>query len=132
VKYTIPASPLTPLKPKPDLKTKRVVNLAEDDPSSDSGSDDLNGNDLASAANPDNTFENVTRLTRDLLYILEIVDAVATGDFGRVEDILPDIACVFKGAGSNNYSAEILHFIFNVKQVWTPEFAYAITCFFFF
>ena len=132
VKYTIPASPLTPLKPKPDLKTKRVLNLVEDDPSSDSGSDDLNGNDSASTANPDNTFENVTRLTRDLLYVLEIVDAVATGDFGRVEDILPDIACVFKGAGSNNYSAEVLHFIFNVKQVWTPEFAYAITCFFFF
>ena len=131
VKYTIPASPLTPLKLKPDLKTKRVVNLAEDGPSSDSGSDDLNRNDSASTANPDNTFENVTRLTRDLLYVLEIVDAIATGDFGRVEDILPDIACVFKGAGSNNYSAEVLHFIFNVKQVWTPEFAYAVTFFFF-
>ncbi|KAF8150859.1 hypothetical protein B0H34DRAFT_776371, partial [Crassisporium funariophilum] len=47
----------------------------------------------------------------------------ASGDFGRIEDILPDIACIFRGAGLNNYSTEILHLIFNIKEVWTPEFA---------
>ena len=26
-------------------------------------------------------------------------------------------------AGSNNYSTEILHLLFNIKEVWTPEFA---------
>ena len=32
---------------------------------------------------------------RDLLYIAELVNAIASGDFGRVEDILPTLACMF-------------------------------------
>jgi hypothetical protein len=71
----------------------------------------------------DIVYENIILLTRDLLYIAELVHAVSTGDFGQVEDILPTIACMFKGSGSNNYSMEILHFLFNIKEVWTPEFA---------
>jgi hypothetical protein len=71
----------------------------------------------------DAVHENVVRLTRDLLYVAELIDAISSGDFGRIEDILPDLACMFRGAGSNNYSTEILHFLFNVKEVWTPEFA---------
>lgn len=67
--------------------------------------------------------ENVVRLTRDLLYVTELIDAISSGDFGRIEDILPDLACMFRGAGSNNYSTEILHFLFNIKEIWTPEFA---------
>ncbi|KAH9173375.1 hypothetical protein EDB89DRAFT_1850276 [Lactarius sanguifluus] len=67
---------------------------------------------------------NVTLLTRDLLLVVELVDAIATGDFGRIEDILPNLACMFRGSGSNNYSMEILHLIFNIKEVWTPTFAY--------
>ncbi|KAH9030516.1 hypothetical protein EDB85DRAFT_1866449 [Lactarius pseudohatsudake] len=67
---------------------------------------------------------NIALLTRDLLLIAELVDAIATGDFGRVEDILPTLACMFRGSGSNNYSMEILHLIFNIKEVWTPAFAY--------
>jgi len=51
------------------------------------------------------------------------VEATADGNFGRIEDILPDLACVFSGAGSNKYSTEILHWIYNVKNVWTPKFA---------
>jgi hypothetical protein len=70
----------------------------------------------------DPIYENTILLTRDLLYVVELVDAIQTGDFGRVEDILPALACLFRGAGSNNYSTEILHFIFNVNKVWTPEF----------
>ncbi|KAH9006039.1 hypothetical protein EDB84DRAFT_1246116, partial [Lactarius hengduanensis] len=54
---------------------------------------------------------NVTLLTRDLLIVMELVDAIATGDFGRIEDILPTLACMFRGSGSNNYSMEILHLI---------------------
>ncbi|KAH8979660.1 hypothetical protein EDB86DRAFT_2752507, partial [Lactarius hatsudake] len=65
---------------------------------------------------------NTALLTRDLLYASELVDAIATGDFGRVEDILPAIACMFRGSGSNNYSTEILHLLFNIKEVWTPVF----------
>ncbi|KAG5650028.1 hypothetical protein H0H81_001033 [Sphagnurus paluster] len=60
---------------------------------------------------------------RVLLYVTELVQAVSNGDFGRIEDILPDLACMFQGGGSNNYSSEILHFLFNLKEVWTPEFA---------
>jgi hypothetical protein len=67
---------------------------------------------------------NTALLTCDLLYVMELVDAIAYGDFGRVEDILPNIACMFRGSGSNNYSMEILHLIFNIKEVWTPTFAY--------
>jgi hypothetical protein len=67
---------------------------------------------------------NVALLTRDLLYVAELVDAISTGDFGQVEDILPALACMFRGSGSNNYSMEILHFLFNIKEVWTPAFAY--------
>ena len=35
----------------------------------------------------DVTCNNTLLLTRDLLYVVELVDAIAMGDFGRVEDI---------------------------------------------
>lgn len=81
---------------------------------------------------PEDPVEFNTRiLTRDLLYVAELVSAIAIGDFGRIEDILPDIACMFRGAGCNNYATEILHFLFNLKEVWTPEFACVVfLCFF--
>ncbi|KAH9012620.1 hypothetical protein EDB83DRAFT_2168703, partial [Lactarius deliciosus] len=66
---------------------------------------------------------NVALLTRNLLLVVELVDAIATGDFGRIEDILPTLTCMFRGSGSNNYLMEILHLIFNIKEVWTPAFA---------
>jgi hypothetical protein len=62
----------------------------------------------------------------DLLYVAKLVDAMATGDFGRIKDILLSLTCMFQGTGSNNYSMEILHLISNVKKVWTPAFAYVI------
>jgi hypothetical protein len=77
---------------------------------------------LATGPKRDNVYCNVILLTRDLLYVLELVNAIPAGDFGRIEDILPDLACIFRGAGSNNYSTEILHLIFNLKEVWSPEF----------
>ncbi|KAF9034282.1 hypothetical protein BJ165DRAFT_1356573, partial [Panaeolus papilionaceus] len=72
---------------------------------------------------PDITFSNIILLTRDLLYLDELRSAIKDGDFGRIEDILPILACLFRGAGSNNYSMELLHLIHNLKVVWTPEFA---------
>ncbi|KAF8232784.1 hypothetical protein L208DRAFT_1270506 [Tricholoma matsutake] len=72
------------------------------------------------------THENIIQLMRDLLYVIELVCAVSDGDFGQIEDILPDLACIFHGTGSNNYATEILHLLFNIKEVWTPEFAYVI------
>ena len=76
----------------------------------------------ATGPDRDNVYCNIILLTRDILYVLELVNAIPAGDFGRIEDILPDLACIFRGAGSNNYSTEILHLIFNLKEVWSPEF----------
>ncbi|KAG0698558.1 hypothetical protein DFH29DRAFT_1081734 [Suillus ampliporus] len=79
---------------------------------------------LSTEPEPDNTaHQNLRLLTRDLLYVLELVTAISSGDWGRVEDILGSLAMIFRGAGSNNYCTEILHFLFNLKKVWTPEFA---------
>ncbi|KAH9025785.1 hypothetical protein EDB85DRAFT_1869407 [Lactarius pseudohatsudake] len=52
---------------------------------------------------------NIVLLTCDLLYVAELIDAIATGDFSQVEDILPALMCMFRGSGSNNYLVEILH-----------------------
>jgi hypothetical protein len=99
--------------------------LSESDNSSCESSDDESSSHPAPAIpKSDTTQENVVRLTRDLLYVVELVGAVSDGDFGRIEDILPDLACIFRGTGSNNYAAEILHFLFNVKEIWTPGFAF--------
>jgi hypothetical protein len=38
---------------------------------------------------------NIALLTRNLLYMAELIDAMLTGDFGRIEDILPTLACMF-------------------------------------
>ena len=55
--------------------------------------------------------------------MIELTSAISKGDFGRVEDLLPALAKSFRGAGSNNYCVEILHFITNLKHIWTPKFA---------
>ena len=75
--------------------------------------------------NPDQdpAHQNTRLLTRDLLVLAELICAISDGDIGRVEDFLPQLAMMFRGAGSNNYCTEILHFILNLKYVWTPEFA---------
>ncbi|KAF8419230.1 hypothetical protein L210DRAFT_3426290 [Boletus edulis BED1] len=66
---------------------------------------------------------NLQILTRDLLVVHELICATSDGDFGRIEDMLGYLTMIFRGAGSNNYCAEILHFIYNLKRIWTPEFA---------
>ena len=82
---------------------------------------------IDTAPNPekDRVNQNTCLLTRNLLYLAELIRAISDGDIGRIEDFLPQLAMMFRGAGSNNYCAEILHFILNLKHVWTPEFAYA-------
>ena len=61
-------------------------------------------------------------LTHDLTYVIEIIKAIAAGDIGRVEDILGSLVMMFRGAGSNNYCAEILHWLHNQKKVWGDDF----------
>ncbi|KAF6761993.1 hypothetical protein DFP72DRAFT_593287 [Ephemerocybe angulata] len=67
--------------------------------------------------------QNTLLLTRDLLYFFEIIDAVKDGDFGRIENILPVWAIMFRGGGGNNYCTETLHLIQNLKYLWPPKFA---------
>ncbi|KAJ7254794.1 hypothetical protein C8J57DRAFT_1020428, partial [Mycena rebaudengoi] len=62
--------------------------------------------------------ENTRKLVHDLLYVAEVTRAVSDGDFRRVEDILGNLAMMFRGAGSKNYCTEILHFTHNLKKVW--------------
>ncbi|KAF8237216.1 hypothetical protein L208DRAFT_1248949, partial [Tricholoma matsutake] len=62
-------------------------------------------------------------LIQDLLCIIKLVQAVKVGDIGHVKDILHDLACMFCSTGFNNYSTEILHLLFNLKEVWTLKFA---------
>ncbi|KAH9029726.1 hypothetical protein EDB84DRAFT_1271621 [Lactarius hengduanensis] len=71
----------------------------------------------------DKAHQNLRLLTRDLLYVAELVRAISDGDIGRVEDFLPQLAMMFRGSGGNNYCTEILHFLSNLKHIWTPEFA---------
>jgi hypothetical protein len=73
--------------------------------------------------NKDPVHQNSRLLLRDLLYFTEISTAISDGDFGRIEDILPDIAALFNGAGSHKYAAEVLHLLHNFKKVWSKEFA---------
>ncbi|KAK7041186.1 hypothetical protein R3P38DRAFT_2768556 [Favolaschia claudopus] len=69
----------------------------------------------------DNLRENTRRLVHDLLYVAEVTRAISDCDFGRVEDLLGNLAMIFRGAGSTNYCTEILHFIHNLKYVWKGD-----------
>ena len=81
--------------------------------------------DSQAQPNPDDDIarQNILLLTHVLLNVIEIIKAIATGDIGRVEDMLGNLAMMFRGAGSNNYSGEILHWLHNMKKVWGTEFA---------
>ncbi|KAF6744015.1 hypothetical protein DFP72DRAFT_1079199 [Ephemerocybe angulata] len=72
------------------------------------------------AAAADVVHNNIVLLIRDLMYVIELVKAVETGDWGRIEDVLPTIACMFRGAGSNNYSNEMLHVLYNIRPAIYP------------
>ncbi|KAJ7776079.1 hypothetical protein B0H14DRAFT_2353720, partial [Mycena olivaceomarginata] len=68
--------------------------------------------------------QNIRVLTRDLLVVFAVVRAISDGDIGRVEVFFPQLAMMFRGAGCNKYCTEILHFMLNLKHIWTPAFAY--------
>ncbi|KAF8153393.1 hypothetical protein B0H34DRAFT_820729 [Crassisporium funariophilum] len=114
------------------------LNLSDEPPSSTDGNDSDLGADsetgqqheqpapmapIFSRTPKDTVYNNVSLLMRDLLYAAELIREISDGDIGRIENFLPLLAMMFRGAGSNNYCAEILHFILNLKHVWTPEFA---------
>ncbi|THU75799.1 hypothetical protein K435DRAFT_880153 [Dendrothele bispora CBS 962.96] len=101
--------------PSPDTlltMAKSILNMYRPLPSNE---DNNSGVDII--------YQNTCRLLRDLLYVQELIHSISHGDFGRVEDLFPDLARIFRGAGSNNYCIEILHFLHAVQKVWTPGFA---------
>jgi hypothetical protein len=74
-----------------------------------------------STAPIDNIHVNTHRLIHDLLHVAEVTRAIADGDFGRVEDLLGNLAMIFRGAGSKNYCTEIMYFMHNLKYVWKGD-----------
>jgi hypothetical protein len=66
---------------------------------------------------------NTILMTHDFLTFYELNLAVSSGDFGWVEILLGTLTMMFAGAGSTNYTSELLHFIQNLQKVWTPELA---------
>ncbi|KAJ7938932.1 hypothetical protein B0H13DRAFT_2301138 [Mycena leptocephala] len=108
---------------------------AEEPAASDDSSESESGSEAEStshsnpppapADNPkdDVAYHNIRLLTRDLLMVTALVRVISDGDIGRVEAMLPDLAMMFRGSGCNKYCTEILHFLHNLKHVWTPEFA---------
>jgi hypothetical protein len=104
---------------------KHTVPMKEADPPDEDSDDETIDDNAQVPPNPSNDIlrQNLILLTHDLLYVIELIRAISDGDWGRIEDILGNLAMMFRGAGSNNYCAEILHFIHNLKKVWTPDFA---------
>ncbi|KAJ7888781.1 hypothetical protein B0H13DRAFT_1468034, partial [Mycena leptocephala] len=108
---------------------------AEEPAASDDSSESESGSEAEStshsnpppapADNPkdDVAYHNIRLLTRDLLMVTALVRAISDEDIGRVEAMLPHLAMMFRGSGCNKYCTEILHFLHNLKHVWTPEFA---------
>jgi len=68
----------------------------------------------------DPVLRNLVLLTRDLLTFYDLGLAISSGDFGRVEILLGVLTMMFTGAGCKNYTSEFLHFVQNLKKVWTP------------
>jgi hypothetical protein len=99
------------------------VDLEDDDTSSETSSTAGADPEVELNANEDIAHRNLKILTHDLLYVIKVVLAASCSNWGRIEDILGSLTMMFCGAGSNNYCAEMLHFIHNLKKVWTLEFA---------
>ncbi|KAJ7467913.1 hypothetical protein FB451DRAFT_1039789 [Mycena latifolia] len=77
--------------------------------------------DRSPKAKNDNARQNTRRLIHDLLHVAEVTRAISAADFGRVEDLLGNLAMIFRGAGSKNYCTEILYFKHNLNYVWKGD-----------
>ncbi|KAJ7777577.1 hypothetical protein DFH07DRAFT_1056413 [Mycena maculata] len=95
-----------------DLRTKAAAILYNH------GTPTRNPLNPSDTSDSDTVRENTRRLIHDLMYVCEVSRAISDGDFGRVENILTTLGMMFRGAGSKNYSTEIMHFTHNMKKVW--------------
>lgn len=125
--YATPMEECGKSKESPDKIHDDTGNSSESDESERESTPELSNSTSAQSCHDpqaDHAHQNIRLLTRDLLYVAELLRAVSDGDYGRIEDILGNMAMMFRGAGSNNYCTELLHFIFNLKLVWGDKFAY--------
>ncbi|KAF8264320.1 hypothetical protein EI94DRAFT_1593629 [Lactarius quietus] len=95
---------VTEANPSPnDLLTcvyQIILKYASPDPTCNDVNPKAHPKDLASRVEPKKppvnvVHNNIISLTRDLLCVVELIDAMATGDFRQIEDILPALACMF-------------------------------------
>jgi hypothetical protein len=135
--YATPMDEIPP--PFPPLKTTVPENISDSDTdlncadrqspspelSPEPSGDGSESSETPNSCDPqdDCAHRNIHILIRDLLYVAELVRAISDGDWGRIEDILGQLTMMFRGAGSNNYSTELLHFLHNLKMVWGEDFA---------
>ena len=75
----------------------------------------------------DEAQQNTIMLDWDFLMFFKLSSAISSGDFGHVEILMGTITMMFAGAGCKNYTTELLHFIQNLKHVWTAEFVYVLS-----
>ncbi len=121
-----------------EFGTPMEPTIIEDNDSSDKDNDNnqpgqdnialATTSDFRAPNNPDDdpAHQNVRLLVWDLLYACELSLAISIRDVGQIEDILADSAAIFRGCGSNKYVMEIVHLLFNLKQVWPTEFVFVI------
>ncbi|KAJ7626969.1 hypothetical protein FB45DRAFT_749875 [Roridomyces roridus] len=120
VDYATPAPPPHP-KFHPKRKKASAASDTESNPPTDAEDEPLPLEEEQEME--DIVLQNTRILTRDLLIVAALVRAISDGDIGRVQVMLPHLAMMFRGSGCNKYCTEILHFIHNLRHVWTPEFA---------
>ncbi|KAF8149569.1 hypothetical protein B0H34DRAFT_679328 [Crassisporium funariophilum] len=120
--YKDPGSQTLQTKTPPTNKSDSGTD--SDTPVDDTGAEASSNQSSKPAPKTDIVHKNIRKLTRDPLYVAKLIHAISDGNIGRIEDFLPQLAMMFCGAGGNNYCTEILHFILNLKHVWTPEFAH--------
>lgn len=130
------ATPMVePDKPEPSKRKPATEESSNESDESDTGesSDDSESSSSSTddAQNPLNDVarRNLILLVHNLLYVMEYVRAISDGDFGRIEDILGQMAMMYRGLGCNNYCCEMLYYIHNLKKVWSQEFGYALLLF---
>ena len=101
---------------------KRVIpNQPERFPDDSQYSDELSDHD-----HEDLVYQNHRLLLRDTIYVVLLKRAISDADFGRIEDFLGVIAVGLLGGGLQDTCFEIMHFLYNLKNVWSEQFGCAI------
>ena len=82
-------------------------------------------NELSDQEGGDMVYRNHRLLLRDVVYIVLLKRAISDADFGRIEEFLGVIAVGLLGGGLENTCFEIMHFLNDLKNVWSEQFGYA-------